>query len=743
MFADVIVNISHSNVDRPFEYIIPGELEGKAVTGSQVLVPFGKSDRLIPGVIINTKEKSQYRAGILKSIASLVPKGVGIDNEMLTLADYIRTSYGGTLNQALKTVLPVKKSSQPVTVKYIALNVSKDEAGKALLRYSKDRRTVARARLLQALTEDETIPWTVVRDKLNISAPTLTALKKEGLVREIVSENLRDAVGNRGEKGYSIILNEGQQTTADDIYKRYAAGDKRPSLIRGVTGSGKTEVYIDLIDRFVREGKQAIVLIPEISLTYQTVIRFYKKFGDRVSVLNSKMTQAERYDQIIKAEKGLIDIMIGPRSALFTPFKNLGIVIIDEEHETTYKNENVPRYHAREVAVKRAELNGAIVVMGSATPSVESYKKAKEGEYALYRLDKRHGAAKLPDVEIVDLRSELQAGNRSMISGRLQSLIADRLEKKEQIMLFINRRGHSNFVSCRSCGKAIKCPHCDVSLKYHNNGTLVCHYCGYETRMVKTCPECGSRYIGTFGAGTQKIEEEINRLFPEAKTLRMDYDTTKEKNGHEKILSAFAQGEADMLIGTQMIVKGHDFANVTLVGIVAADLSLNSGDFKAEERTFQLLTQAAGRAGRANKGGSVVIQTYSPENYAVRLGAAQDYEEFYKLEMEYRKLLGYPPAVNMLEIMFTCGDKALLEKKTGLTSQLLDRNIRELAPDVRKIGPADAPVSKINDRYRKQIYLKSEKYDELIILKDKTEEFFNREENKDIQVVFDFSARGD
>ncbi len=663
MFADVIVNISHSNVDRPCEYIKTRELEGKAVTASQVLVPFGKSDRLIPGVIINTKEKSQYRAGTLKSISSLVPKGVGIDNEMLTLADYIRTSYGGTLNQALKTVLPVKKSSQPVIVKYIILNVSKEEAGKALLKYSSDRRMSARARLLQALTEDDTIPWTVVRDKLGISTSTLTALKKEGLVREIVSENLRDAVGDRGEKDYSIILNEGQQRAADDIYKRYAAGDRRPSLIRGVTGSGKTEVYINLIDRFVKEGKQAIVLIPEISLTYQTVIRFYKKFGDRVSVLNSKMTQAERYDQIIKAEKGLIDIMIGPRSALFTPFKNLGIVIIDEEHETTYKNENVPRYHAREVAVKRAELNGAIVVMGSATPSVESYKKAKEGEYALYRLDKRAGAARLPDVEIVDLRSELQAGNRSMISGRLQSLITDRLGKKEQIMLFINRRGHSNFVSCRSCGTAIKCPHCDVSLKYHNNGKLVCHYCGYETSMVRTCPECGSRYIGTFGAGTQKIEEEINRLFPEAKTLRMDHDTTKEKNGHEKILSAFAQGEADILIGTQMIVKGHDFANVTLVGIVAADLSLNSGDFKAEERTFQLLTQAAGRAGRANKKGSVVIQTYSPENYAVRLGAAQDYEEFYKLEMEYRKLLGYPPAVNMLEIMFTGGDKALLEER--------------------------------------------------------------------------------
>ena len=392
-------------------------------------------------------------------------------------------------------------------------------------------------------------------------------------------------------------------------------------MIRGVTGSGKTEIYIELIDRVVKQGRQAVVLIPEIALTYQTVLRFYRKFGNRISVINSRLTHAQKHDQLEKARCGRVDIIIGPRSALFSPFPDLGIIIIDEEHEETYKNENMPRYHSREVAVQRAAMNGGFVVLGSATPSVSSYYKAEKGEYQLYHLEKRATGARLPKVEIVDLREEMQAGNRTIISQRLHDLITDRLEKQEQIILFLNRRGYSGFVSCRNCGKVLKCPHCDVSLKYHKNGTLMCHYCGYTTRMVKVCPECGSKYIGTFGTGTQKVEEAINRLYPQAKTLRMDYDTTRKKDGHQKILSAFADRQADILIGTQMIVKGHDFANVTLVGILAADMSLYSGDYLAAERTF-LLTQAAWTCRQRSERG----ECRNPDLFAgqfIRFGASK------------------------------------------------------------------------------------------------------------------------
>ena len=490
----------------------------------------------------------------------------------------------------------------------------------------------------------------------------------------------------------------------------------------------------------ISQKKQAIVLIPEIALTYQTVLRFYKKFGDRISVINSKLTPAQKHDQLEKARNGAVDIIIGPRSALFVPFKNLGIIIIDEEHESTYKSENVPRYHSREVAIKRAQMSEGIVVMGSATPSIESYYKAEKGDYKLYTLEKRAKGKGLPSVEIIDLKEELASGNRSIISRRLAELISDRLSRGEQVMLFINRRAYKSFVSCRSCGTAIKCPHCDVSLKYHLNGKLICHYCGYEMPMVKTCPNCGSKYIGTFCAGTQKVEEEINKIFPDAKTLRMDMDTTKEKDGHEKILAAFSNHEADILIGTQMIVKGHDFANVTLVGILAADISLYSGGYMSSERTFQLITQASGRAGRGTKKGDVVVQTYSTDNYAITLGAAQDYKAFYNYEMSYRKLLGYPPVMNMLGIVFSSEDRNLLNRKCDIFSALIDREAAH--KNIVKIGPSDAPIAKIQDKYRKVIYIKSESYKDLIGIKDLIEDFENKNPDRDFVINFDFSLMG-
>lgn len=738
MFADVIVNISHESVDRAFEYKIPDGLAAQVRVGSKVSIPFGRSDKAREGYVIAVRESPSYDPEKIKSISSVVEKSVSIEDELIGLAEYIHTTYGGTMNQALKTVLPVKVSARPVTEKYICLEADEVMAQALSEKYSRSKASTAKARLAKELITEKIILYSIVRNKLNISPPTIKALEKDGFARMYVRENLRDVLKVRGRAEYDIVLNDEQRAISDDIFSRYSGGDKRPSLIRGITGSGKTEIYIDLIDRMLKKGRQAIVLIPEIALTYQTVMRFYRKFGDRVSMINSRMTPAERYDQIEKARSGRIDIIVGPRSALFTPFNDLGIVIIDEEHEGTYRNENVPRYHAADVAIKRCEMSGGIVVMGSATPSIESSFKAQNGAYKLYTLKRRAKGASLPEVDIVDLREELAAGNRSMISARLNELILEKLDRREQIMLFINKRGYSSFVSCRSCGKAVMCPHCDVSLKYHNNGRLICHYCGYETPMMKRCPECGSQYIGKFGTGTQKLEEEINRLYPQARTLRMDFDTTREKDGHEKILSAFSDHEADILIGTQMIVKGHDFPAVTLVGIVAADMSLYNGDFSAPERTFQLLTQAAGRAGRGEAKGNVVIQTYSPDNYAIELGAAQDYEQFYEFEMQYRKLLSYPPLVNMLSVLVTGINSRALEERCDEIGSLMDEAIRKDGRNITKLGPVKAGISRINDRYRMVIYLKSADFGDLTYMKDLVENYINTA-GKDVLASFDFA----
>ena len=500
---------------------------------------------------------------------------------------------------------------------------------------------------------------------------------------------------------------------------------------------------MELIAHMLAQGKQAIVLIPEIALTFQTVMRFYNRFGDRVSIMNSRLSPGERFDQFERAKNGDVDIMIGPRSALFTPFSKLGLIIIDEEHESSYKSETLPRYHARETAIERARMCGASVVLGSATPSVESYYKAKTGEYELLELKHRVAEKPLPKVEVVDLREELKAGNRSILSVRLQELMEDRLKKGQQMMLFINRRGVAGFVSCRACGHVLKCPHCDVSLsqhvtRQHPEGKMVCHYCGYEEPRTPVCPECGSRHIGEFRAGTQQIEDIVKAQFPQARVLRMDMDTTRQKDGHEKILSAFANGEADVLVGTQMIVKGHDFPNVTLVGVLAADMSLYSDDYRSGERTFQLLTQAAGRAGRGQKEGEAVIQTYTPTHYSIVTAAAQDYEAFYEEEIRYRQIMGYPPVENLLAVLVSCEDEVLLE--TGC-KYLKEFSIRIAPKETAKIiGPASPGIGKINDVYRKVIYIKDENYDTLVRIKNGLEQYIEVNPGyRKMRIQFDFN----
>ncbi len=469
-------------------------------------------------------------------------------------------------------------------------------------------------------------------------------------------------------------------------------------------------------------------------------MRFTRRFGNQVSIINSRLSKGERYDQFERAKKGDIHIMIGPRSALFTPFKNLGLIVIDEEHENAYKSESVPKYHAVEVAIKRARDEGAALVLGSATPSIESYYRAKNGVYGLHELNYRE-KGKLPEVSIVDLREELKKDNRSIFSEKLQELIQDRLDKKQQTMLFINRRGYAGFVSCRDCGEAIKCPHCDVTLKLHRNKKMICHYCGHTEELPKLCPQCGSKYLGGFGIGTQQIETAAKKMFPKARVLRMDADTTSKKGGHEEILSAFANREADILVGTQMIVKGHDFPGVTLVGVIAADMSLYASDYSATETTFQLLCQAAGRAGRSELPGHVVIQTYTPDNYSIETASHQDYKAFYEEEMAYRKLMQYPPASNMVSVLLQSREQKELIQKTeefaGIIKQYRDKYFKELFV----IGPAEPPVAKINDTYRRIIYLKSNDRIKMIKLKNYLEDVINCSQkfNK-ISVQFDFKA---
>ncbi len=591
--------------------------------------------------------------------------------------------------------------------------------------------------MLNALLDEEVLPYTLIREKLNVTTATLNSLEKQGVI-SIETENFyRNPVKKISEREAAKPLSDGQQYIIDDIIKDCCRGNTGTFLIHGITGSGKTEVYLGIIEKIIKMGKQAIVLIPEIALTYQTLLRFYKRFGDRVSVMNSSLSMGEKYDQMERARNGELDVIIGPRSALFTPFPNLGIIIIDEEHENSYKSESMPKYHARETAIKIASLKGASVVLGSATPSMDAYYRAKRGEYKLYTLKERLTGGQLPKVYTIDLREELKEGNRSIFSHKLKELIEMRLNSGEQTMLFINRRGYAGFISCRACGHVMKCPHCDVSLSEHRSGRLVCHYCGYEIIKPGKCPECGSKYLMGFRAGTEQIEEAVHKEFPGARTLRMDADSTKSKDSYEKILSDFADGRADILIGTQMIVKGHDFPNVTLVGILAADLSLNQNDYRAGERTFQLLTQAAGRAGRGSKAGEVVIQTYQPEHYSIVHAANQDYEAFYAEESVYRELLQYPPAAHMLAVLVISKKEEdgqyVVNSFAGL---IKERMTEDDAPYI--IGPSKACISKINDLYRHILYFKHVDYEKLVQIKDMLEMYSKEQSFRYQNIQYDF-----
>ncbi len=737
MYADIIIDITHEKLDKIFQYSIPSELEGMLKIGMEVAVPFGRGNKETRGYVVGFSGQTDYDESKIKDIMCIVEDSIAIEAKLVALAAWMKEYYGGTMIQALKTVIPIKKQEKVQEKRSIRLLLSEEE-GRWQLEVFLQKNQKARARLLAALLDQPEQDYNFLTKKLHVTRAVVRALEEQKIVVLDSEKVLRNPIGYRNYQSQIPDYTPEQQHAIDIFREEYGCGVRNIYLLYGITGSGKTEVYMEMIAEVLKEGKQAIVLIPEIALTYQTVMRFCGRFGDRVSILNSRMSPGERYDQMERVKAGEVDVMIGPRSALFTPFPKLGLIVIDEEHETSYKSEQVPRYHARETAIRRAETEGASVVLGSATPSLESFYACKEGKFKLFELKTRAGSGELPDVYVEDMRKEMRAGNRSILSDRLKLLIESRLEKREQIMLFLNRRGYAGFVSCRACGYVVKCPHCDVALSAHRGGKMVCHYCGHEEPQVRNCPSCGSQYIGGFKAGTQQIEELVMRQFPGARVLRMDMDTTRTKDGHEKILEAFAGEEVDILIGTQMIVKGHDFPNVTLVGILAADMSLFSNDYRAGERTFQLLTQAAGRAGRGKSKGEVVIQTYNPEHYSIEMAAAQDYDGFYEAEMNYRVLMGYPPVEQLLAVLMTGPEEGILETAAKYLKEFILRIDKNKI--LKVIGPASPYVAKVNDVYRRILYLKGADYGLLVEMKNRMEQYIEINSGfRTLWIQFDFN----
>ena len=739
MYAEVVIGISVDKLDKTFCYRVPEHLgDAKNLIGAEITVPFGKANRETKAYVVEIKEDTEVDKNLIKDILMKSENSVNIETKLIELAYWLKNNYGGSMNEALRSVLQAPKKVSHIKARTVSLLIDRDEAAEKLKEFERKKYTLKTKILAKAIEGEFSYENFIKNEKSAASA--FNSLVKDRII-EIKEELLyRKPVKISDKNTGKAELGEEQKRAVDKVVNDYKSGIMGRYLLFGITGSGKTEVYMEIMEEVIRSGRQVIFLIPEIALSFQMVERLSARFGERISVMNSKMSQGERYDQYLRAKNGDIDIIVGPRSALFTPFQNLGLIIVDEEHEGSYKSSKTPRYHARETALYRAEKENAAVILGSATPSLEAVKLASDKKIEVLMLTERPAGAVLPEIEVVDLREELRVGNKSIISKKLSGLIKDRLAKKEQTILFINRRGYAGFVSCRSCGEAVKCPHCDVSLTFHRPDRLICHYCGYEEKMPDKCPKCESPYISTFGLGTEKVEEIVKNDFPKARVLRMDGDTTTGKYGHEAIIEKFKKGEADILIGTQMIVKGHDFEKVTLVGILAADLSLFLGDFRAAETTYELLVQAAGRAGRGRYKGEVVIQTYKPEHYAIQSAATGNYKEFYTKEIHYRKLGEYPPEKYMLGIILY---SAKPEEVTRAGEVLAGYLNGEKSEEVTINGPVWAAIPKIRDIYRKIIYLKSSGRNELVKAKNLVEIYTkeNPHFNK-VSVQFDFEPQG-
>lgn len=692
MFAGIIVNNESILLDRIFTYKVPEKLLKDIKLGQLVKIPFGKSNKLVFGFVYTLKDTITIEIKNIKEISSISEKNELFTSSDIKLIEYIKKSYLATYLEAIKLFIPPGIITGVKGKTKIVLYTSKALDNK----YGKEPYMT----IYNFVKENNgTLIKSEIASRLNLSISPINTLIKHGYLstssEEVTRYNVRE---------YAIYekknLNEEQLIAVNEVIN----SKKNMFLLNGITGSGKTEVYMNLVEYYMKKNKSSIILVPEISLTPQMVERFKGRFGKDIAIFHSKLSDGERYDEWFRVKQGKVKLAIGARSAIFLPFSDLGLIVIDEEHESSYKSDSDPKYHVRDIAKVLSENNQCKVVLGSATPSIESFYHTSNGEYQLINLKNRVDGATLPLITLIDMREELANNNRSVFSKELFEEINLRLAKKEQIILFLNRRGFSTFVSCRKCGYVFKCPNCDISLTYHNSGNLICHYCGHRERSVNACPSCKSKYVKYFGIGTEKLENEIKRYFPKSKTLRMDFDTTRKKNSYEEIYNAFKKGEADILLGTQMIAKGLDFPNVTLVGVISADLSLNLPDYRAAERTYQLITQVAGRAGRRKKLGKVIVQTYTPQHYSLQYAKNYDYLSLYNEEIKIRDAMNNPPFSRILSINLSSENERVLIKKANDIGISIKEEFKK--DNFQILGPSPSIISKIKKMFRWQIIIK-------------------------------------
>lgn len=695
LYAEVIINSEALEIDRPFTYKVPEEFNNEIKIGQIVKVPFGKGNKTSEGFILNLKNDDNIKFKT-KNIAAILVKDPVIDEDDINLIEFLREKTLCKYIDAFRLLIPVgiMKGAKAKKKKVIVLknedlsNIKNPDGYKKIVEFFK------------------TNSGKYTKSEL-INEHSISQYKLNKLIENEVLSIEEESVFRYNDRVYNKDSAKTLTIEQENIIREYINSDDKMFLLKGVTGSGKTEVYMKLVERVLLEEKSAIILVPEIALTPQMIERFKGRFGVNVALFHSKLSDGERFDEWFRVKEGKSKVIVGARSAIFLPAKNLGLIIIDEEHENTYKSEQNPKYQTKEVAEYLSELKGCKVILGSATPSIETYYRALTGEMKLLELNSRVDNKAMPPMKVIDMRNELKGGNKSLFSRELFIAIQERLKRKEQIILFLNRRGFSTFVSCRSCGYVFKCDECDISMTYHKNGLLICHYCGKTKREPRECPKCHSKYVKFFGAGTQRVEEEVKKYFNNVRILRMDVDTTRDKHSYERIYNIFKNGEADILIGTQMVSKGLDFKNVTLVGILAADMSINIPDYRAAERTFQIITQVAGRAGRGDKQGEVLIQTYTPQHYSLQYAVNYDYEGFYEKEFTVRAMMKYPPFGKLLLINGTSKKEELLKNFMHKITMMI-KPLVESCLDIEILGPIPCMISKVKENYRWQIVIKGE-----------------------------------
>ncbi|NQL62178.1 primosomal protein N' [Streptococcus suis] len=788
MYAQIIVDVPLMQTDQAYTYLVSEEFEAGIVPGIRVHVPFGKGNRLIQGIVVGLTEELPEGTQDIKPIVEVLDYSPVLNKEQFWLADQMRKTVFAYKITLLKAMLPSLLNStydkilRPGLgleiaeqeslfggrdqVRFSDLDVSEQarimrlaQAGKILVDYvAKDKKQIktekwyrvnrdqlmqaeiparAKKRLaLKAYLLEHSDEQPLASLKKDFSADTLRYFQENAYIEVWEEEVSRtQALFDKVGVSQALSLNPEQAIAVKEILSKVGQ-ESQTYLLQGVTGSGKTEVYLQVIDQVLKMGKTAIMLVPEISLTPQMTNRFIARFGQQVAILHSGLSDGEKYDEWRKIERGEAQVVVGARSAIFAPLKNLGAIIIDEEHEATYKQDSNPRYHARDVAKLRADYNQAVLVLGSATPSLETRARASRGLYGRLVLNQRaNPKARIPEVQVIDFRDYIGQHEASNFTPVLIEKIQEKLARKEQVVLMLNRRGYSSFVMCRDCGTVDQCPNCDISLTLHmDSRSMNCHYCNFQKPIPQVCPNCQSRAIRYYGTGTQKAYDELQELLPNARILRMDVDTTKKKGAHEALLEKFGRQEADILLGTQMIAKGLDFPNVTLVGVLNADTALNLPDFRSSERTFQLLTQVAGRAGRADKEGEVIIQTYNPNHYAIAFAKNQDYEGFYQYEMSIRKSLGYPPYYFTVGLTFSHKSEDLVIKKAYETVQLLRENLTE---QIQILGPTPKPIARTHNLYHYQIILKYRREEQLEQVLNRILDWTQERDNQDLRLVID------